>query len=92
VLVADEVQTGFGRTGKMFSCDWYDLEPDIMAMAKSLSGGLPMSAITGKAEMMDKVHAGGLGGTCGVILLPAGPGSLPSVLLEELQRAVGLIS
>ncbi|MDP6594189.1 MAG: aminotransferase class III-fold pyridoxal phosphate-dependent enzyme [Candidatus Marinimicrobia bacterium] len=65
VLVVDEVQSGFGRTGKMFACEWYDLEPDIITMAKSLSGGLPLAAVTGRAEMMDAVHAGGLGGTFG---------------------------
>lgn len=63
MLVVDEVQSGFGRTGKMFACEWYDLEPDIITLAKSLSGGLPLSAVTGRAEMMDAVHVGGLGGT-----------------------------
>ena len=87
VLVADEVQTGFGRTGKMFSCNWYDLEPDIIAMAKSLSGGLPMSAITGKAEMMDKVHAGGLGGTFGGNPAACRAGLAAIGLLEELQAS-----
>jgi len=65
VLVIDEVQTGLGRTGKMFACDWYELEPDIITLAKSMSGGLPISAVVGKAEMMDSVHVGGLGGTFG---------------------------
>lgn len=65
ILVIDEVQTAFGRTGKMFASEWYDLEPDIITLAKSMSGGLPISAVTGRAEMMDCVHLGGLGGTFG---------------------------
>src|SRR5262245_5054325 len=63
LLVADEVQTGFGRTGKMFACEHYGLEPDLVTMAKSLAGGLPLSAVTGRAEVMDSAHVGGLGGT-----------------------------
>ena len=86
-MVVDEVQTGFGRTGKMFACNWYDLEPDIIAMAKSLSGGLPMSAITGRAELMDKVHAGGLGGTFGGNPAACRAGLAVIGLLEELQAS-----
>jgi len=63
LLVADEVQTGFGRTGKMFACEHYGLEPDLVTMAKSLAGGLPLSAITGRADVMDAAQVGGLGGT-----------------------------
>jgi 4-aminobutyrate aminotransferase / (S)-3-amino-2-methylpropionate transaminase / 5-aminovalerate transaminase len=63
LLVADEVQTGFGRTGKMFACEHYGLEPDLVTMAKSLAGGLPLSAITGRADVMDSAQVGGLGGT-----------------------------
>jgi 4-aminobutyrate aminotransferase/(S)-3-amino-2-methylpropionate transaminase len=63
VLIADEVQTGFGRTAKMFAMEHYDVAPDMMVMAKSLAGGLPLSAVTGKAEMMDHPQVGGLGGT-----------------------------
>ena len=63
LLVADEVQTGFGRTGKMFASEHYGLEPDILTMAKSLGGGLPLSAVTGRAEVMDSAQVGGLGGT-----------------------------
>jgi len=63
LLVVDEVQTGFGRTGRMFACEHYGLEPDLMAMAKSLAGGLPLSAITGRADVMDSSQVGGLGGT-----------------------------
>jgi len=63
VLIVDEVQSGFTRTGKMFALEHYGVEADIMTTAKSLAGGLPLSAITGTAEIMDSVHAGGLGGT-----------------------------
>src|SRR5262245_16933943 len=63
LLVIDEVQTGFGRTGRMFACEHYGLVPDVMTMAKSLAGGLPLSAITGRADVMDASHVGGLGGT-----------------------------
>ncbi len=63
VLIVDEVQTGFGRTGKLFASDHYGVVPDLMTMAKSLAGGLPLSAVTGKAELMDAPAPGGLGGT-----------------------------
>ncbi len=63
LLVVDEVQTGFGRTGRMFASEHYGVAPDVITMAKSLAGGLPLSAITGRAEVMDSAHVGGLGGT-----------------------------
>ena len=63
VLIADEVQTGFARTGAMFACDRFGLVPDILITAKSLGGGLPLAAVTGKAEVMDAAGPGGLGGT-----------------------------
>ena len=63
LLVVDEVQTGFGRTGRMFACEHYGVAPDLITTAKSLAGGLPLSAITGRAEIMDSAHVGGLGGT-----------------------------
>ena len=63
VLIDDEIQTGFGRTGRMFAAEHYDLAPDIVVSAKSLAGGLPLGAITGRAEIMDAAHVGGLGGT-----------------------------
>ena len=63
LLVADEVQTGFGRTGRMFACEHYGLEPDLLTMAKSLGGGFPISAVTGRAAIMDSAQVGGLGGT-----------------------------
>lgn len=65
VFIADEVQTGFGRTGKMFAIEHYGVEPDIVVTAKSLGAGMPISAITGRAEILDAPHPGGLGGTYG---------------------------
>ncbi|WP_394824210.1 aspartate aminotransferase family protein [Pendulispora albinea] len=63
VLVLDEIQTGFGRTGRMFAFQHFGIEPDLMTLAKSLGGGLPLSAVVGKAEIMDAPAPGGLGGT-----------------------------
>jgi 4-aminobutyrate aminotransferase / (S)-3-amino-2-methylpropionate transaminase / 5-aminovalerate transaminase len=65
LFVADEVQTGFGRTGAWFACEHEDVVPDLVTTAKSLGGGLPIGAVTGRAQVMDAVHAGGLGGTFG---------------------------
>src|SRR5438876_5553437 len=63
VFIADEVQSGFGRTGKLFASEHYVIEPDIVVTAKSLGGGLPLAAVTGRAEIMDAPGPGGLGGT-----------------------------
>ncbi|MBV8531601.1 MAG: 4-aminobutyrate--2-oxoglutarate transaminase [Candidatus Eremiobacteraeota bacterium] len=63
VLIADEIQTGFGRTGTFFACEQYGIEPDLIAVAKSIGGGLPLAAVVGKAEIMDAPAPGGLGGT-----------------------------
>lgn len=65
VFIADEVQTGFCRTGKFFAIEWTTVAPDIIVMAKSMAAGLPLSALTGRAELMDAPHEGGLGGTYG---------------------------
>ncbi len=65
LFIADEVQTGFGRTGKWFACEHFGLVPDLMTMAKSLAGGTVLSALTGRAELMDAPGPGGLGGTYG---------------------------
>ena len=65
VFIADEVQTGFARTGAMFACDHEGIVPDLIVTAKGIAGGLPLSAVTGRAEIMDSSHAGGLGGTYG---------------------------
>ena len=63
VLVADEVQTGFGRTGLMFAMDHFGVEPDLVVVAKSIAGGLPLSGVVGRATIMDRPHAGAIGGT-----------------------------
>nr|WP_309905301.1 4-aminobutyrate--2-oxoglutarate transaminase [Variovorax soli] len=63
LMIADEIQTGFGRTGSLFAMDHYDVVPDLMTIAKSLAGGLPLSGVVGRAEIMDAPAPGGLGGT-----------------------------
>jgi 4-aminobutyrate aminotransferase / (S)-3-amino-2-methylpropionate transaminase / 5-aminovalerate transaminase len=65
LLIADEVQTGFGRTGRMFAIEHAGIEPDLLLLAKSLAGGLPLAAVVGRAEVMDAPLPGGLGGTYG---------------------------
>ncbi|MFI9333010.1 4-aminobutyrate--2-oxoglutarate transaminase [Kitasatospora sp. NPDC052868] len=65
VFVADEIQTGFCRTGQWFACDDEGVVPDLITTAKGIAGGLPLAAVTGRAEIMDAAHAGGLGGTYG---------------------------
>jgi 4-aminobutyrate aminotransferase/(S)-3-amino-2-methylpropionate transaminase len=64
-LIVDEVQTGFGRTGRMFAVEHLGVDPDLMVLAKSLGGGLPLAAVVGRAELMDAAAPGGLGGTYG---------------------------
>ena len=65
VFVADEIQSGFCRTGEWFACDHEGVVPDLITTAKGIAGGLPLAAVTGRAELMDAVHVGGLGGTYG---------------------------
>lgn len=66
LLILDEIQSGFGRTGKMFAVEHYDIVPDLMTLAKGLGGGMPIAAVAGKAEIMDAPPEGGIGGTyCG---------------------------
>jgi 4-aminobutyrate aminotransferase/(S)-3-amino-2-methylpropionate transaminase len=65
VFIADEIQSGFCRTGDWFACDHEGVVPDLVATAKGIAGGLPLAAVTGRAELMDAVHVGGLGGTYG---------------------------
>jgi 4-aminobutyrate aminotransferase/(S)-3-amino-2-methylpropionate transaminase len=62
-LIADEVQTGFGRTGKLFAIEHYGVEPDLITVAKSIAGGFPLSGVLGKAEILDAAHDGAVGGT-----------------------------
>jgi len=65
VLICDEIQSGFARTGKMFACEHVGIEPDLITLAKGLAGGFPLAAVVGKTEIMDAPHPGGLGGTYG---------------------------
>jgi 4-aminobutyrate aminotransferase/(S)-3-amino-2-methylpropionate transaminase len=65
LFVADEIQSGMGRTGKMFAIEHWDVEPDLITVAKSLAAGMPLAAVVGRAEIMDAVHSWGLGGTYG---------------------------
>jgi 4-aminobutyrate aminotransferase/(S)-3-amino-2-methylpropionate transaminase len=65
LFIADEIQTGFGRTGRLFASEHYDLVPDVIVTAKSLAGGLPLAAVTGRADVMEAAQVGGLGGTYG---------------------------
>jgi len=65
LLIIDEIQTGMGRTGKLFAIDHWGIQPDLITTAKSLAGGMPLSAVTGRAEIMNMPHPGGLGGTYG---------------------------
>jgi 4-aminobutyrate aminotransferase/(S)-3-amino-2-methylpropionate transaminase len=65
LFIADEVQSGFGRTGRLFASEHYGIEPDLLVAAKSMAGGLPLASVTGRAEIMDAPGPGGLGGTFG---------------------------
>jgi 4-aminobutyrate aminotransferase / (S)-3-amino-2-methylpropionate transaminase / 5-aminovalerate transaminase len=90
MLIVDEIQTGFARTGKMFAVEHSGIEPDLMTVAKSISGGLPLSAVIGKAQIMDSVNPGGLGGTfAGSPLACAAGLAVLDVIREEklLERA-----
>jgi 4-aminobutyrate aminotransferase/(S)-3-amino-2-methylpropionate transaminase len=88
VFVADEVQTGFCRTGKWFACEHEGIVPDLITTAKGIAGGLPLAAVTGRAEIMDSVHAGGLGGTYGgnPIACAAALGSIAAMEEEDLNE------
>ncbi|MEO3999448.1 4-aminobutyrate--2-oxoglutarate transaminase [Mesorhizobium sp. CAU 1732] len=84
VLIADEIQAGMGRTGKMFGFEHAGVKPDLVTMAKGLAGGFPLSALTGRAEIMNAAHAGGLGGTyAGNPLAVAAANAVLDVIEEE---------
>ena len=96
VLVADEVQSGFCRTGDWFACDHEGVVPDLVTTAKGIAGGLPLAAVTGRAELMDAVHTGGLGGTYGgnPLACAAALGALEEMRTHDLvgrAREVGTI-
>ena len=91
VLVADEVQTGFGRTGRMFAMEHFDVEADLLILAKSIAGGLPLSGVVGRAEIMDGPHLGAIGGTfIGNPVALAAAAAVLDVFAEErlVERAV----
>ncbi|BBF92992.1 4-aminobutyrate--2-oxoglutarate transaminase [Blastochloris tepida] len=83
VMIADEVQTGFGRTGTLFAMEAYGIAADLTTMAKGLGGGLPISAVVGRAEMMDAAGPGGLGGTYGGNPLGIAAGNAVLDVIEE---------
>ncbi|MEY2634822.1 MAG: 4-aminobutyrate aminotransferase [Actinomycetota bacterium] len=88
VFVADEIQTGFCRTGQWFACEDENIVPDLITTAKGIAGGLPLAAVTGRAEIMDAVHAGGLGGTYGgnPVACAAAVGSIRTMKEEKLNE------
>ena len=88
VMIADEIQTGFGRTGKFFASEYAGIEPDLITIAKGIAGGYPLAAVTGKAEIMDAPLPGGLGGTYGGS--PVGCAAALAVL--EVIRDEGLVA
>ena len=93
LFVADEIQSGMGRTGKMFAIEHWGVEPDLITVAKSLAAGMPLSAVVGKKEIMDSVHLGGLGGTySGNPLACAAALAVLDVFEEEnmLEKSVAL--
>jgi len=90
VLIADEIQSGFARTGKFFCCEHAGVEPDLMTVAKGIAGGFPLAAVVGKADIMDAPHPGGLGGTyAGSPIACAAALAVIDVIAEEnlLERA-----
>ncbi|CAB4688062.1 MAG: 4-aminobutyrate--2-oxoglutarate transaminase [Actinobacteria bacterium] len=88
VFIADEIQSGFCRTGAWFACDDEGVVPDLVTTAKGIAGGLPLAAVTGRADLMDAVHAGGLGGTYGgnPIACAAALGAMAEMREHELDR------
>ena len=93
VFIADEIQTGFARTGAMFACELFNVVPDLIATAKGIAGGLPLSAVTGRAEIMESVHVGGLGGTFGgnPVACAAALAAIETIKSENLVARAGEI-
>ena len=97
VFIADEVQTGFARTGAMFASEILGIEPDLITTAKGIAAGLPLAGVTGRAEIMDSAHAGGLGGTYGgnPIACAAALAAIDAFenegLVERAQRIGGIL-
>jgi 4-aminobutyrate aminotransferase/(S)-3-amino-2-methylpropionate transaminase len=93
VFIADEIQTGFARTGAMFACELFDVVPDLIVTAKGIAGGLPLAAVTGRAEIMDAAHVGGLGGTYGgnPVACAASLAAIETIKAENLVARAGEI-
>ena len=89
VFIADEIQTGFCRTGHWFASEFEGIEPDLVTTAKGIAGGLPLAAVTGRAEIMDAVHTGGLGGTYGgnPVACAAALGAIATMEADDLPAA-----
>jgi 4-aminobutyrate aminotransferase/(S)-3-amino-2-methylpropionate transaminase len=89
LFIADEVQTGFARTGDMFASDHEGIVPDLITMAKGMGGGLPVAAVTGRADVMDSIHPGGLGGTYGgnPIALAGALGAIETIEKDDLVKS-----
>jgi 4-aminobutyrate aminotransferase / (S)-3-amino-2-methylpropionate transaminase / 5-aminovalerate transaminase len=89
VFIADEIQSGFCRTGDWFACEFEGVVPDLITTAKGIAGGLPLAGVTGRAEMMDAVHVGGLGGTYGgnPVACAAGLAAIETMQAEDLCGA-----
>jgi 4-aminobutyrate aminotransferase/(S)-3-amino-2-methylpropionate transaminase len=93
LFVSDEIQSGMGRTGKMFAIEHWGVEPDLMTVAKSIAAGMPLSAVVGRSEIMDSVHPGGLGGTYGANPVSCAAGLAVMEIFEEenlLEKSVKL--
>jgi 4-aminobutyrate aminotransferase / (S)-3-amino-2-methylpropionate transaminase / 5-aminovalerate transaminase len=88
LFIADEIQSGFCRTGDWFACDYEGVVPDLVTTAKGIAGGLPLAAVTGRAEVMDSVHVGGLGGTYGgnPVACAAALGAIETMEAENLTE------
>jgi 4-aminobutyrate aminotransferase/(S)-3-amino-2-methylpropionate transaminase len=88
LFIADEVQTGFARTGTWFACEDEGIEPDLITTAKGIAGGLPLAAVTGRAEIMDEIHPSGLGGTYGgnPIACAAALGAIETIQSQNLIK------
>jgi 4-aminobutyrate aminotransferase/(S)-3-amino-2-methylpropionate transaminase len=88
LFIADEVQTGFARTGTWFACEDEGIEPDLITTAKGIAGGLPLAAVTGRAEVMDEIHPSGLGGTYGgnPIACAAALGAIETIQSQNLVK------
>lgn len=93
VFIADEVQTGFGRTGKMFAVEHESVDADLITTAKGIAGGFPLAGVTGRAEMLDSVHASGLGGTFGgnPVACAAALGAIATIEEDNLVERANVI-